>query len=727
MDYKYEVNEILKIIDSSYNKDLDVTYQLSEKAYKLSVDNNYLEGIVKSRYIQGKILLDKGKVNKSIDVLKEAYEAAKQFDDIELLTNIINSIGTANMEIDNYEIALEFFLTGINISGDTNNAIKSKFYLNIGEMYRRLGDFNFAMKYFNQLINQNIIQEDKFIYEIALSNICEISISEKQFDNVLDMLKESLRLAEEIKDVVGQGYIYKIFGRYYEKIGMYKEADKSFCNSLNIFNKTKEGTYIYETVYDYCVMLLSQNREEEAIKILKESFERAKTSNKTKQLQKLSCLIAKAYKKNGNIEESNKYFNLYVDYNEISIKEEKKNRLKGITSQFDLIITQHEKDFFKRKNEELELAYRNLIKINDIVKEVTATQTISEIIRHVYKSLNSIMDVYIFSIGLYDKQTKTICYNSYKEDGNTLKNQNIDINNDNSFSSWVVRNKKDLILLDNSNEKEGKKFVNNNCMISYPDNEEFINSMVILLLEFKGNIIGTMAVKSKEKNAYDKKQLEILKILKSFIAIALNNTKNREKLQKENETRRKIQKELELANQKLYNLSVTDALTTLKNRHYLYNELNNIMKSSTNLNRCLYVIMVDLDHFKEYNDVNGHIAGDKCLEQIGRAFKEISLEYGAEVYRYGGDEFLFTYIPQKGKKGKQLAERIRNSIKEMNHLTICENRVINLTASVGVVKLNPKTDLDISEVLDYVDKALYEAKNRSRDSVKMYYLGNSHN
>lgn len=719
MDYKYEVNEIIEIIDNSYNNDLDVTYKLAEKAYKLSVNNNYLEGIAKSKFVQGKILLDKGDANKSINAFKEAYEAAKQFDDIKLLTSIINSLGTANMEIDNYEIALEFFLTGINILGDTNNILKLKFYLNIGEMYRRLGDFNFAMKYFNQLIYQNEVQEDEYIYEIALSNICEISISEKQFDNVLEMLKEGLRLAEKINDVVGQGYIYKIFGRYYNEIGMFEEADKWFKKSLNIFYKIKEGTYIYETAYDYSIMLLEQGREQESLQILKKLFDNAKSSNNIKQMQKLSCLIARLYEKNGDIKESNKYFNLYVDYNEICIKEEKKNRLKGITSQFDLIITQHEKEFFKKKNEELELAYENLIKINDVVKEVTASQTIIEIIEHVYKSLNSIMDVNIFSIGLYDKKANTISYNSFMENGKIIKKQDIKVNNDNSFSSWVVRNKKDLILLDNSSEYQKERYVDSK-LVSYLDNEEAINSMVILLLEYKDNIIGTMAVKSKEKNAYDKNQLEILKILKSFIAIALNNTKNREKLQEENETRRKIQKELEIANQKLYNLSVTDALTSLKNRHYLYNELNNIMQSCTNLNRCLYVIMVDLDHFKEYNDVNGHIAGDKCLEQIGRAFKEISIEYGAEVYRYGGDEFLFTYIPKQGKNGKILAERIRSSIKEMNHLTKYENRVISLTASVGVVKLKPKDNLEICEILDYVDKALYEAKNRSRDSVKMY-------
>lgn len=709
-------------ISFSYIKNLDDSFKEEEETYKISLKNNYLIGIIKSRAIQGKILIDKGNFNESIKKLREAYECASKLEDINLIAEIINLLGLSNMIVENYEVALDYYLMGLTIIGDNSFVVKSKFYLNIGELYRRLGDFNLAMKYFDTLLNDNIKHTDKFTYELVLSNISQIMICRKQLKKVRDILDEGLAIVNEIGDTIGQAYISKITGNYYEQIDEFIKADKWYLNSIEIFRNLNEEFYIYETITDYCKMLLKLGKENKAIKLLEINYDKVRKENKIIQIQKISALLAKAYNDVGLLDLSNKYYKIYFASNEVNNKKKMDNRLKGIKSQQNLISILHEKKLLKIENEKLELEYKKLMGINDIVKEITSSQTVPEIVNSTYMFLYKTMIFYSFSIGLYDKDKDIIICNRCTEEKKDATQREMKINNKNSFLAWVIRNKQDLVLLENSDEEKRREYVKDKGKGSRTESGELLESIVYFILEFKGNIIGTMSIKSKRKKAFNKSEIEILQILKNFIAIALNNTHNKVMIKEENEIRKEIQNKLQIANEKLFNLSRTDILTNLKNRYSLHIELPVTIKNAKELGRCMTVNMIDLDYFKEFNDTNGHISGDMCLENIGNAFNEIAKRFGAQVYRYGGDEFIFTYILKETDNDKDLAEKIRLSVKEFKYCSIINHRKRYLTASVGVVNIKPNMNLNSKKILEYVDKALYEAKKRNRNTVTLHII-----
>jgi diguanylate cyclase (GGDEF)-like protein len=130
-------------------------------------------------------------------------------------------------------------------------------------------------------------------------------------------------------------------------------------------------------------------------------------------------------------------------------------------------------------------------------------------------------------------------------------------------------------------------------------------------------------------------------------------------------------------------------------------------------NRAFTLLIMDIDHFKSYNDTYGHLAGDEALRRTGFLLKESirSCDYAA---RYGGEEFMLILPETEAEDGVELAERIRNQIaeKEMGS----DGNPLKVTISIGVASF-PKDGDDPHSLMKRADAALYEAKRRGRNRV----------
>jgi len=177
-----------------------------------------------------------------------------------------------------------------------------------------------------------------------------------------------------------------------------------------------------------------------------------------------------------------------------------------------------------------------------------------------------------------------------------------------------------------------------------------------------------------------------------------------------------INKELEMANQKLEKLSQTDSLTGVYNR-YMFDRTIKM-----EWNRCrrnfvpLSLIMIDIDFFKTYNDSHGHIVGDDCIKQVADVLTSFSKRASDIVARYGGDEFALI-LPYMEKEGALLlAEQIRKSVEEF---AICSVNTASqgfLTISAGVNTVIPTEKMSLENFIEAADSALYKAKE-SHNSV----------
>lgn len=175
---------------------------------------------------------------------------------------------------------------------------------------------------------------------------------------------------------------------------------------------------------------------------------------------------------------------------------------------------------------------------------------------------------------------------------------------------------------------------------------------------------------------------------------------------------------LALANLKLrvslHDQSIRDPLTDLFNRRYLEETLEREIHRAARLQRSVAVIMLDIDHFKRYNDTFSHEAGDILLRELGVFLKQ-QIRGGDFACRYGGEEFVLILPEISVDDLRQSAERLRRKVKEL-HIQYAGKPLETITLSLGLA-LYPVHGPTGKAVIHAADEALYEAKHQGRDRV----------
>jgi len=170
-------------------------------------------------------------------------------------------------------------------------------------------------------------------------------------------------------------------------------------------------------------------------------------------------------------------------------------------------------------------------------------------------------------------------------------------------------------------------------------------------------------------------------------------------------------------------LSITDPLTQCYNRGYLIKYLTREIKRSIRYSNNLYIVMSDIDHFKNINDRYGHQAGDLVLQEFVSLIKNSFRNEVDWLARYGGEEFILV-LPETGRDGAwQAAERIRGQVSEM--VIPVKEEKIQITASFGISGFesnNTVTNISADALIEEADKCLYRAKREGRNRVVLAEL-----
>ncbi len=163
--------------------------------------------------------------------------------------------------------------------------------------------------------------------------------------------------------------------------------------------------------------------------------------------------------------------------------------------------------------------------------------------------------------------------------------------------------------------------------------------------------------------------------------------------------------------------SVTDSLTGLANRRYFDDALHAEFQRLNRSKAPLSLIMLDVDHFKMFNDTYGHLAGDECLRQIGMTLKIIVGRAPDIVIRYGGEEFVVV-LPETDRPGALiLAERIREAVETLEIPHTGSETADHVTVSLGVVTVHTTELSEPEQVVLMADAAMYQAKQQGRNQV----------
>ncbi len=179
-------------------------------------------------------------------------------------------------------------------------------------------------------------------------------------------------------------------------------------------------------------------------------------------------------------------------------------------------------------------------------------------------------------------------------------------------------------------------------------------------------------------------------------------------------------KELQDLNERLKRMALIDPLMEIPNRHKFYHSIDTIHDRKKRYEERYALLVIDVDRFKSYNDTYGHLSGDKVLERVGKAIRSV-LRSSDEAFRYGGEEIVVILPHQGREEAMAAAERIREKVLSLG----IEHKLNDpplVTVSCGVAcSHNPRRNAEIwEEVLDWADRALYEAKAGGRNRSQFY-------
>jgi diguanylate cyclase (GGDEF)-like protein len=176
--------------------------------------------------------------------------------------------------------------------------------------------------------------------------------------------------------------------------------------------------------------------------------------------------------------------------------------------------------------------------------------------------------------------------------------------------------------------------------------------------------------------------------------------------------------ELQSANHKLEELSTTDSLTELKNRRHFINIAENELARAKRVQTPIAFAIIDADFFKNINDQYGHLAGDECLKQISKLLTKCFSRPTDLAARLGGEEFVLM-LPNTDEVGLMtICNKFRTQLENAGFEF--GEEVIRFTVSIGALSLIPENEHNLTQILDWVDEALYQAKNSGRNKVVIY-------
>jgi|GEM_PF-1736502 len=164
-------------------------------------------------------------------------------------------------------------------------------------------------------------------------------------------------------------------------------------------------------------------------------------------------------------------------------------------------------------------------------------------------------------------------------------------------------------------------------------------------------------------------------------------------------------------------LSTTDALTCIANRRRFDEFLGLEWARSIRSRTSLSLIMIDIDHFKNFNDEYGHAAGDECLSAVAKAMCAVIVRSTDLLARYGGEEFACVLPETDVEHAQVIAEKLRAAVAAMNFKHEKSSVADHVTVSVGVAALSPRPNDDLQALFETADANLYLAKEQGRNRV----------
>ncbi len=214
-----------------------------------------------------------------------------------------------------------------------------------------------------------------------------------------------------------------------------------------------------------------------------------------------------------------------------------------------------------------------------------------------------------------------------------------------------------------------------------------LNSMIVMPLIYRDDVVGIMKVLSKEINHFNDEDIKILELMSGLIAAAMYSAMRNEESE-------------------LFHKATHDNLTGISNRSIFYDRLRQILAKASRRHESFGIISLDMDGLKDINDHYGHRAGDAAIKELAARISSM-LRESDTVSRLGGDEFGIIVLTVTDREDiRDLIQRIDSEVIKAFEF---EGNKINLRASIGYA-LFSEDGIEMEVLIEKADKAMYEVK-----------------
>ncbi|MNX04747.1 Serine/threonine-protein kinase PrkC [compost metagenome] len=346
---------------------------------------------------------------------------------------------------------------------------------------------------------------------------------------------------------------------------------------------------------------------------------------------------------------------------------------------------------------------RKLEMLNSLARTITTTLVMEEVLQLVLKSTLDLTQAERGYILLWENE-QLVCRSALNHLGAALTLEDDPISR--SICQRVLDSAEPLCVDDALSDQEFQMQASVMALN--------LRTVMCVPLLAKQTVLGVLYVDSQAiVNHFTERDLALLESIAHHAAIAIENAHLYTQLtQRANELEHLVEL-YEEANMR----ASTDPLTGLHNRRFFQDQLSRDFAQSRRHHRHLSVILLDIDHFKSFNDTFGHQLGDEVIVAVARVL-EGAVRLSDLAARWGGEEFIVA-LPDTDLDGAlTVAERIRQSVSEIQLTDPDGNPLRQITASLGVSSLRPE-DARIAELIERSDRALYVAKAGGRNQVQV--------
>ncbi len=519
----------------------DKAKQLAQAGGQNAMVLGYLLGIAQSDLCLG---YQDNLEGDAVGAIYKYQSALNTFDQLGInddKVKVLVSMALSYNHLGDNQKALAYLLEGlalVKVSGDHYYEV----YVlnNIGEIYKTtMQMYDEAIRYFSEALT--LCQSLRHVaWGAVLGNMADCYLKSGQPEKGLPYALEGIKRGVELSDLTSQSYGYQILSRIYRQMGRLSDALQASYSGVSSSQLLKDAFIYTEILLELSGVLWESQQFELALIFGELALVRAKTKSGTSLLQRVHQQLAEIHMSMGEFEKAAYHFKDHGIALKASINTELEAKVAAITTDDRIQEARHRAETYQQKNVELkektdelakkakalELAYRDIDMISEIGQKITSFLEVETIVDTIYNNINMLMDAPILGLGLYDSVNQLIDYRSFIEKNMKAPRFVSEFDIEVSLASRCIATK--TVVVENQMAPlNGIGYLPS----LLPEDEDLEPLSVIFCpLIVDNQVIGVLTVQSYQENAYNHQQVETLKALSAYIAIAITNAKKSEEL-----------------------------------------------------------------------------------------------------------------------------------------------------------------------------------------------------